>query len=164
MRDEVRRKKKNKYKAKKVEFGGLVFDSMAEFEYYKILVQKQDAGIIRDFELQPKFELLPAFESHGKKFEAITYTADFKIIHPNGKIEIIDIKGMEPRDFPLRKKMFNYNNPELILLVLAECPNIYAEHAIDPGFIEMDKLKSLRAAVKRKRTAEAKKAERGNAE
>jgi hypothetical protein len=142
------RNRKNKYGAKKAEIDGIKFDSKAESQYYLLLLEKKERGEIIDFELQPKFELLPAFESRGKKFQAITYTADFKIIHLDGSIEIVDIKGFEPRDFPIRKKLFCYKYPDLVLTVLAECPRKYAEHADDGKFIELDKLKKLR----RKRT------------
>ena len=147
---------KNKYGAKQVTINGITFDSLIEGKFYTILVEKKHLGLILDFELQPKFTLLPAFENHGKKHKAITYTADFKIVHLNGEIEIIDIKGFEPRDFPLRKKMFNYNNPDLHLTILADCPIKWGEFAVESGFIELDLLKRLRASEKRKKSKEAK--------
>lgn len=146
---------RNKYGAKKTIINGIEFDSIAESEYYLILLSKKQHGEIKDFGLQPKFELLPAFESQGKKHKPITYTADFRVEHLDGSLEIIDIKGFEPRDFPLRKKLFSYNNRNLVLTILADCPKKYMEHADDGPFIELDKLKKLRAAEKRKQSKEA---------
>jgi hypothetical protein len=96
------------------------------------------------FELQPNFRkcctLLysAAFEDpgHTKIFKkgkcphcgkpmpmtrAITYTADFKIVYGDGNIEIEDVKGsggyLAPT-FEIRRKLFEYNYPELTLTLL----------------------------------------------
>ena len=59
----------NKYKAKKVEINGEVFDSKKEANRYQELLLLQRAGKIRDLQRQVKFELIPA-----QYEESVTYT------------------------------------------------------------------------------------------
>lgn len=109
--------KKHKYNAKKVEIDGIAFDSQKEANYYCQLKLMKQAGEIRDFTLQPKYELQPGFTKNGKKIRPITYIADFLITYNDGSTEIVDIKGMETKDFKLKKKMFDYRYPNLKLTV-----------------------------------------------
>ncbi|MFD0770128.1 DUF1064 domain-containing protein [Bacillus sp. CGMCC 1.60114] len=81
----------NKYRNKKVELDGYVFDSKAEADYYKRLKGRQAAGEILSFEIQPSFKLQSVFTKNGKRFLAITYKADFIIYLPNGDVEVVDI-------------------------------------------------------------------------
>lgn len=105
--------KKLKYGNKKVTVDGIAFASKAEARYYQELKLRLKAGEIKGFGCQPKFELLPKFEKHGKKYHAMTYTADFEVHHLDGSIEIIEVKGMRTRDYMQRMKLFNYRYPDL---------------------------------------------------
>lgn len=109
--------KKHKYNAKKTEIDGITFDSQKEADYYCQLKLLKKSGKIKDFALQPKYELQPAFEKDGKKFRPITYIADFLITYNDGSTEIVDIKGIETKDFRLKKKMFEYRFPDLKLTI-----------------------------------------------
>ncbi len=127
----VRRKPKNKYNARKVEFGGHVFDSLAERDFYLIL--KNDKTV-SDIELQPQYEIIKPYkvkcgrcDGRGKVLNTKTlnlnkctlckgygtrtkqgakYTADFKVTYIDGEEKVIDVKGHASRDFTLRKKLF----------------------------------------------------------
>ena len=127
----------NKYHAKKtvieVEGKPHVFDSHAEARYYLRLKTLQTVGEITSIELQPKFELQPGYQKCcgkvwtipvktcfkcGKKIPktpAIPYTADFRVTYKDGHVEIIDVKGVETREFIRVKKIFEYRYPELTL-------------------------------------------------
>lgn len=110
--------KRSKYGSRKIEIDGHVFDSKKEAEYYQQLKLRKMAGEIKDFELQPEFVLQEGFKKNGKTYREIKYLADFKVIYPDGSIEIIDIKGMETQVFRLKHKLFEYKYPELELKVV----------------------------------------------
>ncbi len=97
---------------------GIKFDSKKEAEYYCQLKLLKQAGKIKDYKLQPRYELQPAFEKNGKKYRAITYIADFAIINNDGTTEVVDIKGVETQVFKIKKKLFEYMYPDLKLKVV----------------------------------------------
>ncbi|WP_068672294.1 DUF1064 domain-containing protein [Oceanobacillus sp. Castelsardo] len=128
----VRRKPKNKYNARKIEFQGVTFDSQAEYEYYLIL--KNDKSV-QDIELQPEYQIIKPYkvkcgrcDGRGKVLNTKTlnlnkctlckgygtrtksgakFTADFKVTYIDGEIKVIDVKGgPTSKDFTLRKKLF----------------------------------------------------------
>ena len=113
-----RSKNKSKYGNKKTIVNGEKFDSLAESRYYLILLDKKKKGEIKDFELQPSFTLQPSFKKNGVTHRAITYKADFKVIHNDNRIEIIDVKGMKTEVFKIKQKLFEYNFPELSLRLI----------------------------------------------
>jgi hypothetical protein len=116
------------------------FPSKAEAARYLQLKCLQKAGIVKEIELQPVFELIPAYQkccNHvwagclmkskmpcgicGKKIpviKAITYRADFRVTYSDGHQEIEDVKGMETEIFKLKRKMFEYRYPDLTLKVV----------------------------------------------
>lgn len=104
----------NKYYNKKTKIDGYTFDSMKEANYYLELKLRKKAGDIKDFELQPEFLLQDKYKKNGKTIRAITYRADFKIIHNDNSIEIIDCKGMKTEVYKLKKKLFEYKYPYCI--------------------------------------------------
>ena len=100
--------KRNKYGNRKVEIDGHKFDSKLEARYYSELKLLKQAGEIKDFSLQPKFELQPNYKRGNKTIRKITYSADFRVEHIDGEIEIIDIKGHVTKEFALKRKMLEY--------------------------------------------------------
>lgn len=109
---------KNKYNNKKTIVDGIAFDSKMEARYYQNLKLLQEAGEITAIELQPKFELLPTFTKNGVTHRAITYTADFKVMHNDGRVEIVDVKGHETQVFRIKRKLFEKKYPELELKIV----------------------------------------------
>ena len=68
----------SKYRAKKVEYNGIVFDSKAEATRYVQLKILEEAGVVKDLELQVKFRLIPSQRIDGKVVEReCNYIADF---------------------------------------------------------------------------------------
>lgn len=134
----------NKYGNKKITVDGILFDSKEESYYYEYLKQQKAKSEIINFELQPKYELLPAFRKDGKLSRAITYTPDFIIYHNDGSEELIDIKGMETQQGNMRRKMFDHKYPHLKLTWLARSLK-YSK----TGWIDYDELKKLRRVNKK---------------
>jgi hypothetical protein len=138
-------KRKNKYNAKKTVVDGIKFDSKDESDYYLHLKELKKKGQIKDFELQPKFELLPKFvNKKGKTILPINYKADFLVTYTDGATEVIDVKGFETADFKLKKKLFEYKYDQSLTLV-CKAPKYLAPQK----WIELDELKEIRKERKK---------------
>lgn len=100
-----------KYKASKVEYDGIKFDSKLESNIYKRL---KELGI--QCVLQPKFKLQESFRYQGKAVREINYVADFAVFIGN-RSYIIDAKGMETPVFKLKRKLFMFKYGTDIVLI-----------------------------------------------
>lgn len=101
--------KTNKYHNKKVIYKGIKFDSKKERNRYIVLKQLEEKGLIKNLELQTKFELLPKFDINGRHVRAITYTCDFYYYDTVKNSFIVeDVKGMKTDVYKIKKKMFEY--------------------------------------------------------
>lgn len=83
----------SKYRNKKTEIDGIVFDSKVEAEYYCHLKLLQK-GYTRP--------------STGVKVRPIFYVVDFIVYENNGEKIYVDVKGMKTDVFRLKQKMFEY--------------------------------------------------------
>lgn len=63
------------------------------------------AGDIKSFELQPEFILQEGFTHQGVKHRPIKYRADFKVFYPDGRVEIVDVKGKRTKEYQIKKKL-----------------------------------------------------------
>lgn len=133
----------SKYKSKKVEVDGHVFDSKIEARYYQQLKWLQEHEQILFFRLQPRYLLQEAFRKNGKTFRKIEYIADFEVHHLDGSIEVVDVKGYETEAFRLKRKLFEKKYPHKLSLVT------YVKKY--GGWIELDKLKKLRKEAKKQK-------------
>lgn len=106
----------NKYHNKKIIIDGHEFDSIKEGEHYKQLKLLEKAGIIKELELQKKFELQPNFiDNNGKKHRAITYIVDFYYYDTIEQCYIAeDVKGYKTEVYKIKKKMFMYKYPNIV--------------------------------------------------
>lgn len=111
-------KRRNKHNNKKTVIDGITFDSKKEAEYYCKLKILKKAGEIKEFGIQPKYELQPTFRKNGKTHRSITYIADFIITNNDGTTDIVDVKGFETDVFKIKQKLFEYKYPELSLKVI----------------------------------------------
>lgn len=111
-------KKKGKYHNKKTEVDGILFDSKAEARYYQELKLRKLAGDVKSFTCQPRYELLPGFSKGGNKIRPMAYIADFEIIHNDGSLEVIDVKGKETEAFKLKRKLFDFTYRDLKLTIV----------------------------------------------
>ncbi|MEH6944391.1 DUF1064 domain-containing protein [Bacillus sp. JJ722] len=132
---------RSKYGNQKVKVDGITFDSKAEAMYYNQLKWMKANKQIKDFELQPRFELLPSFSKNGKHYQNIEYIADFKVIKADGSYEIIDVKGKETEVFLIKQKLF-----ERIYLDTVKVLKLVDGH----GFMDMDEYKKLEKEAKKR--------------
>ena len=79
---------------KKRVIDGETWDSVAEYNRYHELLLLQKAGVIKELQRQPKFELAPSvkFEGSSRTKPALRYFADFQYIE-NDKLIVEDVKG-----------------------------------------------------------------------
>ena len=96
-----------------------VFDSILEAKRYKELKILERNGEIKNLELQPHFLLQENFKKNGKAYRKIEYIADFKY-EENGQVIVEDVKGKETEVFKLKRKMFEYNYPNLSLKIITK--------------------------------------------
>ena len=110
---------KNKYNAKKVEVDGIVFSSKAESFYYKYLLGLLNEGVVESFEMQKPYTLLDKFPhpKTGKTIRAIKYVPDFEVIYTDGRVEVVDVKGMQTDVFRMKCKLFMFRYQILLVLV-----------------------------------------------
>ena len=92
----------NKYRNRKTEIDGIVFDSKREAQRYAELQILQRAGKIRDPSMQVEFELIP--KQDGER--ACKYKADF-VYHmaDTGKMVVEDVKGKRTREYIIKRKL-----------------------------------------------------------
>ena len=109
----------NKYRNKKVIIDGIEFDSKKESVRYKELKLLERAGLIKDIQLQVKYELQPSFKKNGETYRAITYIADFTYWdNKHSKTIVEDTKGFETDVFKIKHKLFEYKYPEHELKII----------------------------------------------
>jgi hypothetical protein len=98
--------KPRKYRNKPVVIDGIRFDSKAEGNYYLALKDREAKGEVGGVELQKRFPIL------GPKGELVcTYVADFAFWdHREDRFRIVDVKGVETKEFKLKRKMMRAFN------------------------------------------------------
>jgi uncharacterized membrane protein len=109
----------NKYNAKKVEIDGIVFASRAEGRYYEHLLDLMHDGVVESFEMQKPYTLLDKFPhpKTGKTIRAIKYVPDFEVIYTDGRVEVVDVKGMQTDVFRMKCKLFMFRYQIPLVLV-----------------------------------------------
>lgn len=96
----------NKYKNKKVEIDGILFDSKREANRYAELKLMERAGLISDLQLQRKFPLIPGQYIDGKCVEReVNYKADFYYRDKNGTQIVEDTKGFKTPEYIIKRKL-----------------------------------------------------------
>lgn len=109
----------SKYRAKKTEVNGIIFDSKLEAKRYTELLMMERSGRIKELKLQPVFLLQPSFKKNGKTYRKIEYRADFQYYDNKlNKLVIEDTKGIETEAFKIKKKLFEYQYKDLELEII----------------------------------------------
>lgn len=105
----------HKYRAVKTVVDGIEFPSKREANRYRELMLLKRAGIVKEIELQPAYELMPGFThpATGQRVRPIKYKADFLVTYEDGRQEIEDTKGMRTPEYLLKKKLFMHKYPSL---------------------------------------------------
>jgi hypothetical protein len=86
---------KHKYSAVRTESDGIKFDSKKEAKYYGELKLRVRTGEVLFFLRQTPFHL------PGN----VKYVVDFQEFHADGTIHFVDVKGMQTKQFIMKKKM-----------------------------------------------------------
>lgn len=146
--------KKQKYNNKKIYIDDIKFDSRDESLYYLHLKTLKKKGIVKEFELQPKYELIPKFQYQGQNRRAMTYAPDFIVTDSDNNVTVIDVKSMgtATQQGELRRKLFEYYYPELNLIWI--CRNL--KHGDEYGWIVYEDLKKIYRDNKKRKSKEAK--------
>ena len=97
----AKKPQKRKYRNEPIVVDGIRFDSRREAAYYAELKRRDKLGEVAGVALQVPFPIL------GPAGELIcTYVADFVFFdHVADRLRVIDVKGVETRDFRLKKKL-----------------------------------------------------------
>lgn len=98
--------KESKYKAKKITYDGITFDSIKECGRYKQLKWREKAKEIINLELQPKFILQEKFKYANETHRSIMYKADFQYFDKIKDCVIVeDVKGYKTEVYKIKKKL-----------------------------------------------------------
>lgn len=110
-------KKQRKYYNQKTKLNGIKFDSKKEAKRYSELILLKKAKLIKDLELQKVFELQSKYiNKEGKHIRAITYIADFFYYDIEKQKYIVeDTKGFKTEVYKIKKKLFEYKYPDLVI-------------------------------------------------
>lgn len=112
--------KPTKYHSKRTQADGHSFDSMKECNRYHELKLLKKAGVITDFELQPRFLLQEGYiDGISRKWvKKMEYVADFKVFYPDGHFEIEDVKSVATmtKVYRIKKKLFRKLFPQIIFI------------------------------------------------
>ena len=125
----------SKYKAQKVTYDNLQFDSKFEATYYAFLKELEKQGKISSLQRQVKYEILPRqTDAIGKfKYHPVEYKSDFEYDDVQGFHHTVDTKGFKTPDFRIKQKLFYYRTNREI-----ECVS-YGEAKKDELFAEIYK-------------------------
>lgn len=103
-------KRRPKYGARKTWMDGICFDSAKEARYYASLKLLCRCGQLDGFLYHGKMVVA---EGIDEKQRAALYEPDFVLLHPGEKYEVIDVKGMETKEFKLKIKALRERYPRV---------------------------------------------------
>jgi len=105
-------KRRSKYNARKTWVDGICFDSAKEAGYYSSLKLLHRCGELDGFLYHGKMVV-----AEGKDMEqrAALYEPDFVLLYPDGHYEVVDVKGMETREFKLKIKVLRERYPRVTI-------------------------------------------------
>lgn len=106
----------SKYRSRKTEVDGILFDSKKEAERYKTLSALQKEGKIDHLTPQKEFELLPSCRYEGMPMErAVKYRVDFYYYDEElQRMVAEDVKGFRTKDYIIKRKLFKYRFPDIL--------------------------------------------------
>ncbi|NVN78843.1 DUF1064 domain-containing protein [Enterococcus avium] len=95
---------RSKYGNKKVYRNGRWFDSIAEADYYPIAIAyARKHGY--ELKLQERLEILPTLKINPWTIKKTQYVADYAFYDQGKLVRLVDVKGMETKDFRLKAKI-----------------------------------------------------------
>ena len=100
----MRYQSRSKYGNKKVYRYDRWFDSIAEADYYPIAVayaRKHEY----ELKLQERLDILPTLKINPWTIKKTQYGADYAFYDQGKLVRLVDVKGMETKDFRLKAKI-----------------------------------------------------------
>lgn len=95
---------RSKYGNKKVYRNERWFDSIAEADYYPIaMVYARQHGY--ELKLQERLDILPTLKINPWTIKKTQYVADYAFYDQGKLVRLVDVKGMETKDFRLKAKI-----------------------------------------------------------
>ena len=91
----------SKYRNTRITVDGINYDSITEYERHMDLKLLEKAGLISDLRYHDKRDIIVL----GKN-PRITYIPDFYYVDEDGVPTVEDIKGMQTKEFIVKKKIF----------------------------------------------------------
>ena len=112
----------NKYRNKKTEVDGILFDSKKEAEYYLVLKLRLRAGDISNLRRQVVYDLIPPVWVEKPKqlktkvkmerycaWRGMKYIADFVYTdNQTGEEVVVDVKGTKTAEYKKKKKLMHF--------------------------------------------------------
>lgn len=92
--------KSSKYRNKRTEYNGVVYDSMLEADYAMSLDTLKQAGVITGWTRQIKFHLS----------RTRSHRVDFLLLYPDLTFEFVECKGQELPEGKLRRELVEEQN------------------------------------------------------
>ena len=89
--DFVQKKKRNKYNNKPKTYNGIKYHSTKEADYARTLDLLINVGEVKKWERQLKYDFIVNY------VKICSYYLDFKVFYSDGRIEHIDIKGIDKK-------------------------------------------------------------------
>lgn len=124
---------------------GITFDSKLEMRYYRdVLLPLMESGELTTVELQKKYVLQEGFSHNGEKVLPINYVADFYLEYSDGRIQVVDTKGMPDSVAKIKRKLFWFRYPDIDYVWVSYCKKY-------GGWGRYDDFKHLRNTEKRKK-------------
>lgn len=95
----------SKYRAKRTEYNGEVYDSKFEAGVARELDMRLRAGDIAAVERQFQVVCIP-YTQDGRPMPALAvrHKVDFRITHHDGSYELVEAKGLELADYQMRRR------------------------------------------------------------
>lgn len=124
-------------------YNGIVFDSKLEMKYYRdVLLPLLESGELIKVELQKKYVLQEGFRHNNKPVLPINYVADFYLEFADGRIQVVDTKGMPDSVAKIKRKLFWYKYPDIDYVWISYCKKW-------GGWGSYDEFKRLRSLEKK---------------
>lgn len=95
--------RKSKYGNEKTQFAGRLYDSKKEANYARELETRRKASKPSDRVVWVEYQI--GYPIHIRGTRICTYIADFRVRYGDGRIEVVDVKGVRTAIYKLKKKM-----------------------------------------------------------
>jgi len=102
----------NKYNARKTKYNGRYYDSGLEAKYAESLDWRKKAGEIK--EIVPQYKIsIDVNDVH-----IANYYMDFKVVLPDGRIEMHEVKGAETDLWRMKWRLSKALNPDWVFVLV----------------------------------------------